>query len=127
MFQSSKQPVLFMALVSFFLLASQLSAAANSSATPHIWRDIHVTAKQFQFSPRQISVKKGETVRLNITSKDVLHGFRIVPLGIKVAVRPGETAEVFLTPTRAGRLVATCSEFCGNGHKKMELTINVKP
>jgi cytochrome c oxidase subunit II len=118
---------LVFAFIAFLLLPAQIQAGAITSATPHIWRDIHITAKQFQFSPRQINIKNGETVRLSITSKDVLHGFRIVPLGIKVDVRPGETTEVFLTPASPEKLFATCSEFCGKGHKKMELTINVRP
>lgn len=114
---------------SFLLISAQLpgSLMTADAHSLHRQRVIRITAKQFEFSPKKISVRKGETVKLRITSKDVVHGFRITPLGIKVAVPVGETVDVLMTPTETGSLVATCSEFCGVGHKKMELTIDVKP
>jgi cytochrome c oxidase subunit 2 len=90
-------------------------------------RVIHIKAMMFKFVPSKISVRKGETVKLRITTTDILHGFRITALGIKVPIQPGKVTDVLLTPNETGKLIANCSEFCGPGHKRMELTINVKP
>ena len=36
---------------------------------------INITAKRFEFSPNQITLKKGEPVKLLLTSANVTHGF----------------------------------------------------
>src|SRR6266496_2407366 len=118
----AKSPFRILSFLTLFLLTSaQLPAGSLMTADAggaHRLRVIRITARQFEFSPKRISVRKGETVELRITSKDVLHGFRIESLGVKVAVPPGASADVLLTPTEAGKLIANCSEFCGVGHKK---------
>lgn len=47
-----------------------------------------MTAEQFQFLPRAITVPAGSTVHFQITSKDVIHGFEI----------PGKRANVMIIP-----------------------------
>ena len=43
---------------------------------------IEITAKRFAFSPNEITLKKGETVKLRIVSEDVTHGLYLKPLKI---------------------------------------------
>src|SRR5262249_40135747 len=38
-------------------------------------RVVAVTAKRFEFEPKEVHVKKGESVVLEVTSQDVTHGF----------------------------------------------------
>jgi cytochrome c oxidase subunit II len=80
---------------------------------------INVSAKQFEFIPSEITVKKGVPVRIILTSQDVTHGFAIDALKINVSVEKGKNAIVDFTPTSVGTYEFYCSEFCGLGHMGM--------
>ncbi len=88
-------------------------------------RVIPITAQRFQFTPREITLKRGETVRLELRSEDVHHGFFVRPLGIDEDIVPGRTTEVVLTPKTVGRYTTICDHFCGSGHGNMKMTIVV--
>jgi cytochrome c oxidase subunit 2 len=88
-------------------------------------RRIEVTAKRFDFSPGEITLKKGEPVRLVLKSADVPHGIRFRELGVEVKVGKGQTSETTFTPDKVGTFVGHCSVFCGSGHGGMELTLHV--
>ena len=87
---------------------------------------IAITAKRFEFSPKEVTVKLGETVKLQLTSDDVTHGFFVRPLGIDEVIVPGKTTEVVVTPKAAGRYTTICDYFCGGGHGGMKMTIIVE-
>src|SRR5260370_8180102 len=59
--------------------------------------EIKVVARQFEFSPKTISVRKGEPVRLVITSEDVDHGFAIDEFKIKKRIKGGGSPAVEFT------------------------------
>jgi cytochrome c oxidase subunit 2 len=88
-------------------------------------RRIEVTAKQFEFEPSEITVKKGESVVLVIKSADVAHGLRFRELNLNVKVDKGGTAEMPFTADKTGDFVGHCSVFCGSGHGGMSLTLHV--
>ena len=88
---------------------------------------IAITAKRFEFTPNEISLKLGETVKLQLTTEDVTHGFFAKPLGIDEVVVPGKTTEVLVTPKTPGRYTTICDHFCGAGHGGMKMTIIVEP
>lgn len=88
-------------------------------------RRIEITAKRFEFSPSQITVKKGEPVVLVVKSADVAHGLRFRELNLNVKVDKGGTAELPFTPDKTGDFVGHCSVFCGSGHGEMTLTMHV--
>lgn len=81
--------------------------------------EIKVIARQFEFSPRVITVHKGDHVKLVLTSEDVPHGFKIDELKIDKHVSPERPATVEFTPEREGRFKFYCSVFCGDDHDKM--------
>src|SRR5262245_14141644 len=89
-------------------------------------RVVAITACRFEFVPKEITLKKGETVKLQLTSEDVTHGFFVRPLGVDVEVAPGKTTEVTITPQEAGRYRTICDHFCGAGHGNMKMTIVVE-
>jgi cytochrome c oxidase subunit 2 len=88
-------------------------------------RRIEVTAKRFDFSPGDITLKKGEAVVLTLKSVDVSHGVRFKELGVGVKAEKGQTGDVAFTPAKTGTFVGHCSVFCGPGHGSMKLTLHV--
>lgn len=88
---------------------------------------IAITAKRFEFSPKEITLKVGEAVKLELTTEDVTHGFFVKPLGIDEVIVPGKPTEVVVTPKAPGRYTTICDHFCGAGHGGMKMTIVVEP
>jgi cytochrome c oxidase subunit 2 len=89
-------------------------------------RAIVITAKRFEFVPSTITLKKGEAVKLFVTSEDVTHGFFLRQLKIDTELVPGETQQIAVTPQSAGTFTAFCHHFCGSGHGNMKLTVVVE-
>jgi cytochrome c oxidase subunit 2 len=86
---------------------------------------IEITAKRFEYSTKEITVKKGQPVVLVLKSLDVPHGLRFSDLNVEVKVSAGGTAEVQFTPQTTGDFVGQCFVFCGKGHGMMALTMHV--
>ncbi|MFB3891944.1 MAG: cupredoxin domain-containing protein [Phycisphaerae bacterium] len=87
---------------------------------------IKVTAKQFEFSPSEITVTKGQPVLLELTSLDVRHGLNCPGLGIRADINPHQVTQLRFTPKKAGKFPFHCDVFCGIGHGTMTGTIIVK-
>ncbi len=87
---------------------------------------IALTARRFEFVPSTITLKKGETVKLVVTSEDVTHGLFLRPLKIDTDLTPGKTEELTVTPQTAGTFTAICHHFCGAQHGNMKLTVIVE-
>jgi cytochrome c oxidase subunit 2 len=107
-------------------LAAGLGLDGRGARAAEEPRVIAVTAKRFEFSPREITLKVGETVKLDLTTEDGTHGFFAKPLGIDEVIVPGKTTEVAVTPKAAGRYTTICDHFCGAGHAGMKMTIVVE-
>ncbi len=88
-------------------------------------RVIRITAKRFEYSPKDITVKKGVPVVLEFTSLDRLHGFSCPGLKIRGDVRPGQVTRVRFVPEIARPYLFHCDNFCGTGHEGMTGTITV--
>jgi cytochrome c oxidase subunit 2 len=104
-------------------LAGPAGSRLRAAEEPRV---IPITAKRFEFSPKEITLKQGEAVRLQLTTEDVTHGFFVKPLGIDEDIVAGKTTEVMLTPKTAGRYTTICDHFCGAGHGNMKMTIVVE-
>lgn len=89
-------------------------------------RVIAITAKRFEFVPSTITLKKGETVKLRVTSEDVTHGFFSRAFKFDTDLAPGQTQEMTVTPEKTGTFLAICHHFCGAQHANMKLTIVVE-
>ena len=85
-----------------------------------------MTAKQFEFTPSVITVKKGDTVRLKVTSTDVTHGLFISGYDKNAVLSPGEEVVVEFLADKAGTFTMSCSQFCGSGHGGMKGTLVVE-
>jgi cytochrome c oxidase subunit 2 len=72
-------------------------------------------------------LEKDRPVYFNVTSKDVIHNFWAVELGVKIDANPGAVTQTGVTPTKAGVFNVRCAELCGMHHAYMETTIEVLP
>jgi cytochrome c oxidase subunit II len=116
-----RSSILFAVLVAFVGVTSVWPAKASDEP-----RVIEITAKRFEFSPSQITVKKGHPVTLRLTSQDVKHGFFVKELKLDADLHPGKPTEVTFTPQTAGKYLSVCDNFCGSGHGDMRMTIVVE-
>ena len=105
----------------FALTLTALSAAAQEKP-----RIIELHTKRFEFGPKELVLKKGETVTLRVTSDDVAHGIFQRALKIDTVVQPGETQDITITPQTAGRFITICHHFCGSQHGSMKMIIAVE-
>lgn len=93
-----------------------LVPATTQSAQPRL---IQLTARKFEYSPKEIVVKKNVPVVLEITSVDRDHGFKLRAFGIRADVKPGQVTRVQIQPDKTGRFPFECDVFCGTGHEDM--------
>ncbi len=108
-----------------FLLAATLvtGAAAGigiASLGAQDERIVHVTARQFEFEPARIMLKRGQPVRFDLVALDRLHGLNVPGLGIRAEITPGRIVSIRLTPQAAGSFAFVCDAFCGSGHDEMD-------
>lgn len=110
--------ILFCAIFAVCLMTSSVLAQT-------VPQRIEITARRFQYTPGEITVKKGQPVVLVLKSADVGHGLRFRDFGINLHVKAGGTAEVQFTPEKTGDFVGHCSVFCGTGHGSMQIKLHV--
>jgi cytochrome c oxidase subunit 2 len=86
---------------------------------------IEITAKKFEFTPSEITLKKGEPVILRLSTSDRVHGFMSKPLKFDTDIAVGKTTDVAVTPDTAGDFMVICDHYCGTGHGGMNMKIKV--
>jgi cytochrome c oxidase subunit II len=119
-----RKPILQLAsLTAILLLTLHLTPRPARADGPRV---IEIQAKRFSFTPDQITLKKGETVKIRLTSSDVTHGFFLRPLKIDEDIEPGTTKEIVVTPQQVGSFTTICDHFCGANHGNMKMTIVVE-
>lgn len=70
-----------------------------------------VDGKYFpQFSPKEITVKKGEKVRLKISATSGKHDFKIDELNVYSDTPMGQVTVIDFTPDKAGKFVYYCAK-----------------
>lgn len=101
-------------------------ASGGKSAT-----DVRVVGGQFYWSLAPASFTKGETVRFQVTSADVNHGFGLYdPKGRlvgSVQAMPGYQNDLVVRLDQPGRWTISCFEYCGLRHHLMAREFTVKP
>jgi len=115
---SSSRRKLFVA-ASAGLLAAAMGWVAAAPAAP-VERLIKLTVKRFEYSQKEIVLKLGQPVVIEITSLDVPHGFNVPDFNVRTDVLPGKVVRVRFTPDRAGTFVYLCDIFCGSGHEQLD-------
>lgn len=109
-----------------YMRANRIAHPVNrKGGVPSAEQVIRITAKNFEFAPGTITVKKGVPVVLELSSQDRRHGFSLRAFGVRTDVKPGSVSRVSFTPDRTGRFTFTCDVFCGDGHEQMTGTLVV--
>lgn len=83
------------------------------------------TAGATQVVSDELYLPKGESVKFNIRSSDVIHAFWVPAFRIQEDAVPGVTTTYRITPTRLGSYDIICNELCGLGHSVMRSTVHV--
>jgi cytochrome c oxidase subunit 2 len=81
--------------------------------------EVAVVAQTFLFDPKEIRVPVGATVTFVVTSRDVVHGFKINGTPVNMMVVPGQISRMTATFDRPGEYLLVCHEYCGGGHHVM--------
>lgn len=126
------------AMLAFCLVAAELAIAQSSQATgDSSVQVIEISAKKYEFTPGEIRVKKGATIRLKVHSVDEPHGAKLslYPEGSKDKSVPGlkfdqpgqnghvdkDTDQVLeFVAVQAGTYEFKCAKVCGMGHGHMK-------
>lgn len=64
-------------------------------------------------------------VYFNVTSKDVIHNFWAVELGVKIDANPGAITQTGVTANKLGTFNVRCAELCGMHHAFMQTKVQV--
>jgi cytochrome c oxidase subunit II len=118
-----------MIILQLLVLVLSTTCAANPLSDSSVPREIRITARRYEFSPKTIRLTKGERVRLVITSEDEERGFAIKDFGIEQEIKAQQTKVIELTPEKEGRFEFWCSSTAGEGHYNMagELIVTEAP
>jgi cytochrome c oxidase subunit 2 len=110
------------AILMFSTTALHLSRQSQAEEAP---RRVEIVAKRWDYTPGEVTLKKGVPVVIVLASKDTDHGLKFKELNLNIKAKKGQTSEVTFTPSVAGAFTGQCSVFCGSGHGSMRLVMNV--
>ena len=67
----------------------------------------------------------GQSVQIELSSRDVIHSFWVVDFLYKKDMFPGQTNVMYFTPLKEGTYVGKCAELCGEYHSMMLFNVKV--
>jgi cytochrome c oxidase subunit II len=105
-----------------FLAGVAGTALTGAAETPQI---IKVSVKKFEYSVKEITVRKGTPVVIELTSEDRRHGFSLPAFALRGDANPGEVTRIAFTPDKTGSFEYLCDIFCGDGHEDVTGTLIV--
>ncbi|MDD5109788.1 MAG: cupredoxin domain-containing protein [Patescibacteria group bacterium] len=109
------------------LRGSQTSEPNPSEAPEAIGVSFSMTAKNWEFSPNVLRVKKGNSVVISITNTEGAHGFVLPDFSIDEKLVPGQSVTVKLFAYKSGEFTFSCGVPCGSEHQNMKGTLIVEP
>lgn len=72
-----------------------------------------------------LTLPVGRTAVIQLTSRDMVHGFTLNEMRVKQDAVPGMTTRTWFTPTMTGDWEIACSQLCGLGHYRMRGELHV--
>lgn len=67
----------------------------------------------------ELHVPVNKPVICYISSKDVIHSFKVIAFRVTQDAIPGMRIPIWFKPTQEGRYQINCAQLCGNGHTSM--------
>jgi len=67
----------------------------------------------------EMHVVVNKPVLAYISSKDVIHSFKVIAMRVTQDAIPGMRIPIHFTPTKVGKYQINCAQLCGNGHASM--------
>ena len=114
------------AFLGLFVWGAQLYLELSNTAKDAL--PVYVVAKQWMWKAQhlggqreinELHVPIGHTIRLIMSSQDVIHSFFMPAFRIKRDVVPGTTVQLSFRPLRPGVFHLFCAEYCGTDHARM--------
>jgi len=117
---------------------------AGAEATPGAVR-VEVTAHQWAWAMRyagadgrfdtaddivtlnELVLPVGKPAIFQVASTDVVHGFNVPAMRMKIDAVPGTINRMLFTPAKTGTWEIACAQHCGANHYKMRGTVTVLP
>ena len=87
--------------------------------------DLYFLASAFMYEPGEVEIPAGSTVKIHVTSPDVVHGFQVVGTNINMIAEPGLVSTYEMTFDDVGEHLIVCNEYCGVEHADMTSTLKV--
>jgi cytochrome c oxidase subunit 2 len=124
--------ILFVLLVGDAVTGRRIDSLTDPDAltvrvTGHQWwwevRYEAPTAGERVTTANEIHLPVGKTVRVELTSPDVIHSFWVPNLHGKTDLIPGHVTRTFLRADHAGTYWGQCAEFCGLQHANMRFQV----
>jgi len=119
-------------IVSFLFLRTTLRMDYVRNGPPP-QQTIQVTGIQWAWSFKYpngktsfatLTIPAGQVVRLQVTSKDVLHSFWVPRLGGQIYAKPGYQNSGWIEASQPGTYYGQCNELCGLSHWAMTLEVD---
>jgi len=82
-----------------------VAAATSLRAGPEV---VELVASKEGFRPKVVNARKGDTLRLRLTTADDEHCFALEAFRVEKRIRPGRPVTVDLTPDREGTFPFYC-------------------
>jgi cytochrome c oxidase subunit 2 len=79
--------------------------------------------KTYLSQQAELHIPAGQKIKIELSSKDVIHAFYVPKLGGQKDAVPGRATEMWIQADRPGTYAGQCIEFCGTGHADMLITV----
>ena len=113
------------ALATLAVMLGSLGAYVAAQSAEPKEKVIKISAKKFNYTPGEVTLKKGVPVILEFRTQDVMMGFNLPDFNVRADMVPGKTTRVRLVPGKTGTFVFLCDVFCGTGHEEMNGKLTV--
>ena len=109
----------------YLVLRTVPKGAIAVTATARMW-SWEFSYANGRTSPK-LYVPVGKPVRVELVSKDVIHGFFVPAFRVKRDVVPGMSNYVWFVAEKPGSNDLFCSQYCGTQHSAMVTTVEALP
>ncbi|MBS1501215.1 MAG: cytochrome c oxidase subunit II [Bacteroidetes bacterium] len=123
----------FLMVIFFFFWSMKTMSAVLPPRPAHAVPDIIITGHQYwwqadypagKFSTaNEIHLPVGRKLLVELRGADVIHDWWVPALGEKMDMIPGTSNYLWMTITKPGTYLGSCSEFCGEQHAWMRITV----